>query len=151
VKAWQFSLEAALRWRAAQLRLAQGAAAAVARRVTAIEREIGIQYGALRTGGRELVPAGSAAFGTWDAYVDRTRRRIAFLQSELPRARNEAALLKQKVMEAHRSVRTLENLKESARAEWLRELERETDALADEAFSARLARARARIEGRTGA
>jgi flagellar export protein FliJ len=151
VKAWQFRLEAALRWRAAQLRVTQEAAAAAARRVMGLEREIGALYGALRRGGRELAPSGSAAFHAWDAYVDRARRRIAFLEGEVWKARAEAAAAKQKVMEAYRGVRALENLRESQRAEWVREFERELDTFADEAFSARLARARARIERRTGA
>ncbi len=151
MKAWRFRLESALRWRGTQLRLAQEAAAAAARRVTAIEREIGGLYAALRRGGRELVPSGSAAFHTWDAYVDRARRRIAFLEGELWKARGEVNAAKQKVMEAHRGVRALENLRESQHGEWVREFNREMDAFADEAFSARLARARARIEGRTGA
>jgi flagellar export protein FliJ len=151
MKAWRFRLEAALRWRGAQLRVAQEAAAAAARRVTAIERETGALYGALRQGGRELAPSGSAAFQTWDAYVDRARRRIAFLEAELWKARAQTAAAKQKVMEAHRSVQALENLRESQRAEWVLAFHREMDAFADEAFSAGLARARARIEGRTGA
>jgi len=151
VKAWQFRLEAALRWRGTQFRVAQESAAAAARRLTAIEEEIGALYGALRRGGSELVPSGSAAFHTWDAYVNRARRRIAFLEGELWKARGEVSAAKQKVVEAHRGVRTLENLRESQREEWVLAFNREIDAFADEAFSARLARARARIEGRTGA
>lgn len=151
MKAWRFRLEAALRWRGTQLRVAQESAAAAARRVTAIEREIGTLYGALRRGGRELAPSGSAAFHAWDAYVDRARRRIAFLEGELWKARGEVAAAKQKVMEAHRSVRVLENLRENQHGEWVLAFNREMDAFADEAFSAGLARARARIEGRTGA
>ena len=151
MKAWRFRLEAALRWRGTQLRVLQESAAAAARRVTAIERETGALYGALRRGGRELVPSGSAAFHTWDAYVDRARQRIAFLEGELWKARGEVAAAKQKVLEAHRSVRMLENLRESQHAEWVLAFNREMDAFADEAFSARLARTRGRIEGRTGA
>jgi hypothetical protein len=151
VKAWQFRLEAALRWRATQFRVAQEAAAAAARRVTAIEREIGALYAALRRGGRELAPSGSAAFQVWDAYVDRARRRIAFLESELWKARGEVAAAKQRVMEAHRGVRALENLRDSQHGAWVVAFNREMDAFADEAFSAGLVRARARIEGRTGA
>jgi flagellar export protein FliJ len=151
VKAWRFRLEAALRWRGTQLRMAQESAAAAARRVTAMEREIGALYGALRRGGRELAASGSAAFHTWDAWVDRARRRIAFLEGELWKARAETAAAKQKVLEAHRSVRVLEKLRESQHGEWEREFAREIDGFADEAFSAGLARARARIEGRAGA
>jgi flagellar export protein FliJ len=142
VKAWRFRLEPALRWRAAQLRLAQEAAAAAARRVTTIERETGALYAALRSGGRELAQAGSAAFHAWDAYTDRARRRIAFLESELWKARGAAAAAKQNVMEAHRGVRALENLRETQHAEWMREFHRGLDAFADEAFAARLARSR---------
>jgi flagellar export protein FliJ len=119
--------------------------------MTGVVRVIGALYGARRGGGRELAPSGSAAFHTWDAYVGRARRRIAFLEGELWKARAEAAAAKQKVMEAHRGVRALENLRESQHAEWVREFNREMDTFADEAFSARLARARARIERRTGA
>ncbi|HEY4087422.1 MAG TPA: flagellar FliJ family protein [Bryobacteraceae bacterium] len=151
MKAWQFRLEAALRWRATQLRVAQESAAAAARRVTAIEREIGALYGVLRRGGRELAPSGSAAFQTWDAYVNRARRRITFLEGEMWKARGEVTAAKQKVLEAHRSVRVLENLRDSQHGEWVAAFNREMDAFADEAFSAGLVRARARIEGRTGA
>ena len=151
MKAWRFQLETALRWRGAQVRVAQESAAAAQRRVTAVEREMGALYGALRRGGRDLAPSGTAAFHAWDAYVDRARRRIAFLEGELCTARAGLASAKQKVMETHRSVRVLENLRESQQGEWVLAFNREMDAFADEAFSAGLARARARIEGRTGA
>jgi hypothetical protein len=140
VKVLRFRLDPALRWRDTQLRLEQERVAQIAARMTAIQAEMVATHGELRAGSAALPAAGSAAFGSWAAYVDRCRRRILSLEEQSRLAKQALALQTQKVVVAHQKLRVIENLKHDARVEWTRELERETDVFAEEAFLARVSR-----------
>jgi hypothetical protein len=72
--------------------------------------------------------------------VDRSRRRIRALEEQLRQARKALTLQTQKMVEAHQKLRVLENLRRDEHAEWGKELDRETEAFAGEAFLARLQR-----------
>jgi len=141
VKAFEFRLEPALRWRSMQLRLEREAVARAAGQVAAIQSELNARHAELRAGGAELVAAGSVAFASWSAYVERCRRRIRTLNDQLPLARKALAAQMQKMVEAHQRLRVLENLRSDDHAGWERELSRETEAFAGEAYLAGMVRA----------
>ena len=140
VKAFRFRLDPALRWRATQLRLEQEAVSRAAAQIAAIQQELIAIHTELRAGSAQLAAAGSAAFASWAAYTDRSRRRIRALEDRLREARKTLTLQTRKAVEAHQKLRVLENLKRDGRAEWEKELGRETEAFAGEAFLARLQR-----------
>jgi len=140
VKAFCFRLDAAQRWRSTQFRLEQEGVSRAVALVAKLQTEIIATHTALRSGSAELASAGSAAFASWAAYVDRSRRRIRALEEQLRQARKALTLQTQKMVEAHQKLRVLENLRRDEHAEWGKELDRETEAFAGEAFLARLQR-----------
>jgi hypothetical protein len=142
MKAFRFRLDPALRWRDTQFRLEQEGTARAAGHLTATQAALIATHTELRAGSAELVTAGSAAFESWGSYVDRCRRKIRLQEEQLREARKALATQTQKMMEAHRKLRILENLRREDRAGWEKELGRETEALAGEAFLARMVRDR---------
>jgi hypothetical protein len=146
VKAFQFRLDPALRWRATQLRLEREGVAQAAGHLAALQTELDARRSELRTGSAELVPAGSAGlaatFASWAAYADRCRRRIRALEDESREARKALALRTQNMVDVHRKLRVLENLKRRDEAGWERKSGREMEAFAGEAYLARLVRER---------
>ena len=140
MKAFHFRLDPALRWRATQLRLEKESLSRTARQIAALQEELIAKHTELRSGSSELASAGSAAFESWAAYLDRCRRRIRTIGEQLGQARKALALQTQKMVDAHRNLRVLENLRRDEHAAWTKELDREMEALAGEAFLARLAR-----------
>jgi hypothetical protein len=160
VKAFQFRLDSVLRWRAAQLQLERESCSRAAGRLAAIQGELTARHSELRSGAAGLVTAGSGAFEPWAVYVLRWHRRTQNLQGQLQQARQALALHTKKTMDAHRKLRIIENLKRDEHARWTRELDRETEAFAGEAFLAGMVRnsratdrsgPHAKIEKRTGA
>jgi hypothetical protein len=163
MKAFHFRLDPALRWRDTQLRMEQEAAARIATRIAALQSELNAKHAELRSGSAELVNVGIAAFESWNAYVTRSKARIRTLNAQILEARKALVVQTQKIAEARRKLRVLENLKENAQTQWTKDFSRETEALAGETFLAGIARdearehrreasaARATIEKRTGA
>ncbi len=150
MKAFRFRLDAALRWRATQLRLTQESVMRASEKVAADQRELMGVHSSLRNESAGLALAGSAAFFAWDAYLDRCRRRIQTLEAELRRGRQALALETQKMVEAHQKLRVLENLKAEGLSDWAKQLGRETEEFAGEAFLARLS-GQARLAESAGA
>ncbi len=156
MKAFQFRLDPVLRWRDTQLRIEQEAAARIATRIATLQTELNARHAELRSGSAELVNAGTAAFESWNAYVTRAKQGIRTINAQIAEARKVLIIQTQKIAEARRKLRILENLKENAQTQWTRDLNRETEALAGEAFLAGIARqqrreasaARATIEKR---
>jgi hypothetical protein len=140
MKAFHFRLDPALRWRSTQLRIEREGVSRTAGQLSALQTELNAAHVGLRSGAADLVSAGSAAFASWAAYVDRCRRRIRVLEDQSREAKQSLSLQTRKMVEAHQKVRVLENLKRDAQAGWVRELSRETEALAGEAFLASLLR-----------
>ncbi len=151
MKAFHFRLEPAVRWRETQLRLERESVSRAAAKVAKIQNDIIATYTALRSGSSELMNAGTAAFHSWSSYVDRCNRNIAQLQEQLSHARKALVAATEQMVEAHQNLKVLENLKHDDHAKWERDLNRETEAFADEAFLARLQARQATIERRTGA
>jgi hypothetical protein len=152
MKAFSFRLDPALRWRSTQLRMEQETLSRISSHLATLQTELMNRHTQLRSGSAELATAGSAAFASWTAYVDRTCRQIRALEDQLRQGRKALVLQTRKMVEAHQKVRVLENLKQEEHAGWTRELDRETEAFAGEAFLARLQReSRATIDKRTGA
>jgi hypothetical protein len=163
MKAFHFRLDPALRWRDTQLRMEQEAAARLASRLAALQNELNARHAELRSGSADLVKAGAAAFESWNAYVTRSKLRIRTIHTQILEARKALIIQTQKIAEARRNLRVLENLKENAHTQWTKDLDRETEAFAGEAFLAGIARdqardqrreasaSRATIEKRTGA
>jgi hypothetical protein len=158
MKAFHFRLDAALRWRAARLRLEREAAAQASARVAALQRELIATYTGLRTESTRLASVGSPAFATWSAYLDRSRRQIRALEEQSLAARKALAAATKATVEAHRNLRVLEDMKRDQLMAWNQALNRETEAFASEAFLARLQRderktgrsaSRGTIEGQT--
>jgi len=140
MKAFRFRLEPALRWRSTLLRVEMENLARKAAHLAALQSELDGKHSELRAGAAELVAAGSAAFESWAAYVSRCRSRIRFLDDQLRQARKALALQTQKLAEAHRGVRVLEELRRDAHSAWTREVGREEEGFAGEAFLAKLSR-----------
>ena len=111
-----------------------------ASQLAALQAELNATHSELRSGAAELVSAGSAAFESWAAYVDRCRNRIRSLEDRSREARKALTLQTQQMVAAHQKVRVLENLKRDDHADWTRELNRETEAFAGEAFLGKLLR-----------
>ncbi len=140
MKAFHFRLDPALRWRATQLRLEREGVSRAAGRLSALQTELNTTHIELRSGAGDLISAGSVAFASWATYVERCRRRIRALEEQSREAKQNLSLQTRKMVEAHQKVLVLENLKSDAQAEWVRELSRETETLAGEAFLASLLR-----------
>ena len=138
MKAFQFRLDPALRWRCTQLELERQAVSRAAGHVAALRTELNAVHLELRSASADLASVGSSAFQSWAAYVDRRRRGIRGLEDQLRQASAALANETRKMGEAHRKVRVLQNLERDRRAEWSAELDRETEAFAAEAWLARL-------------
>lgn len=150
MKAFHFRLDSALRWRSTQLRIEQENLSRISGHLSALQTEIAAKHTQLRSGSAELATSGTAAFASWPAYVDRSRRQIRALEDQLRQGRQALALQTQKMVDAHRKVRILENLKHEEHAAWALGLNRETEAFAGEAFLARLQRDSRALQSRNG-
>jgi hypothetical protein len=150
MKAFHFRLDSALRWRCTQLRIEQENLSRISAHLCALQTEIAAKHTQLRSGSAELATSGTAAFASWPAYVDRGRRQIRTLEDQLRQGRQALVLQTQKMVDAHRKVRVLENLKHEEHAAWALTLNRETDAFAGEAFLARLQRDSRALQSRNG-
>ncbi len=140
MKAFQFRLETALRWRSAQLRLQRESVSSAAGTVNAIQRELDAARTEFGVATRELTKTSGNALDFWPAFSDRCRRRIQALSESRAKATRALAEETGKMIAAHQRVRILENLRRDQYADWTNELNRETDAFAAEAFLARFAR-----------
>ncbi len=147
MKAFRYRLDPALRWRATELRLEQEKVSVMSRRIAALQDELMAKHNELRSGSLELTNAGSAAFDSWGAYVDRCRRRMQWIKEQLRQSKTALAEKTKDMVEAHRRLRILENMQQDERTRWEAELGRETEALAAEAFLAGLQRNRHRHAG----
>jgi chromosome segregation ATPase len=140
MKAFHCRLDPALRWRTTQLRLEEENVSRTSAQLAAIQRELMATHTALRSGSTQLAAAGAVAFHSWNAYLERCRRRIRALEAQSQELRRELAVRTKTMVEAHQKVRVLENLKRDEKTLWSQALARETEAFAAEAFLARLQR-----------
>lgn len=140
MKAFRFRLDPALRWRTTQLHLERERVLQATAHLAAIQKDLIDTHDGLRKASSDLVSVGSAAFASWSAYMERSRRRILSLEEQLRQAMKALALQTQKMVDAHQRLRVLENLKRDDHTEWTTELSREIEAFAGEAHLARLSR-----------
>ena len=140
MKAFHFRLESALRWRATQNDLEKSRVAAAAKRVHDIRAAIEARRNSLKDGALQLVPVASgAALELWSAYTGKTQREIGELQKAAKKAEEALAIQTKTMLEANRKLRLVENLKNTARAEWQEEFNHELEAFAAETFLGRQA------------
>ena len=140
MKAFQFRLESALRWRATQNDLEKSRVAAAAKRVHDLQGAIEARRNSLKEGALQLVPVASGeALGLWSAYTGKTQREIGELQKAAKKAEEALAIQTRVMLETNRKLRLVENLKDTARAEWQADFSRELEAFAGETFLARQA------------
>jgi flagellar export protein FliJ len=133
MKAFSFRLEQVKRWRETELSLQESRVAAAAAQVAEIRRAIEARR-------RELDAArvtGNADGADLRAYADfrqRTEARIRDLEGQAVVAQRTLATEMNRLVEANRKVKLIENLKQRAQSAWTREFDRELSAFADEAF-----------------
>jgi flagellar export protein FliJ len=135
LKAFTFRLDQALRWRETQLRVRQSRVAAAAGHAGGIQAMIDSWRAEAALGAQQIArsPTGTA-LASYAGFIDKSRLRIRGLETKLADARRALAAEMGHLLEAHRNLRLLENLKRTEESRWHREFDRELAAFADEAF-----------------
>jgi flagellar export protein FliJ len=152
MKAFHFRLEQALRWRTAQADLEQANTSRAAARVSALQKEIESCRDELAQSARETAAGGEgSALESWAVYSRRLRTKIGALEKQLHEAESQLGERLRILVEANRKVKLLGNLKQTGRAHWTAELDRQLDEFAGEAFLAAYNRGRLQSGKRTGA
>lgn len=141
MKAFQFRLEQARRWRSAQLVIQEGkvsvAAAAVARLQAGIENLTqAIQASAAVI--REY-PLGEV-FGAHADFCRQAGRQIRDLQQQHSEARRILTAEMNQLIQARRRLRLIEDLKDGDRTRWEKACEKETADFVDESYLGKLER-----------
>jgi capsule polysaccharide export protein KpsE/RkpR len=150
MKAFQFRLDQALRWRATQADLARAKVAAVAGQLSGLQGQMESLRIQLSGGARDVVRGTDGlSLETWAAYLKKARREMTLIEKQIREAERSLGEQLRLLVEANRKVRLLENLKQSERNHWNAELDRELDKSSGEAFLIRYNResSRARSSG----
>ncbi len=140
MKTFHFPLESALAWRKTRLEAEEAAFA----RLVAERERISAEARENRDSGaraeREITHSPAAtALDLWalDGYRRAVATRARALEEGLRAAGTRLAAQRQRVEQARRELRLLENLKARRRAEWQREAEREIENFAADSYLAR--------------
>jgi flagellar export protein FliJ len=140
MKAFRFSLERVLDWRRRQAELEENKL----RDLLAESRRIESAQLALADSRREAqacvrggAPPKPHELWALSAYLERSAREEAALAQRRGAHEKLVAAQRQRVVESHRQCRLLEKLKETRRAEWQRDFDRELEAFAGEAYLSR--------------
>jgi hypothetical protein len=150
MKAFQFRLDQALRWRATQADLAKAKVAAAAGQLSGLQCQLELRRTQLSGDARDLTTtAAGLSLEAWPAYLKKVRREMTLIEKEIREAERKLGEQLSLLVEANRKVRLLENLKQSERTHWTAELDRELDKFSGEAFLVRYNResSRARSSG----
>ena len=151
MKAFQFRLDQALRWRATQADIEKAKVAAAAGRVSTLQTELEKRRNCLTAGAKDLIRTGVAGpeLEGWAAYSKRARRDMVQIEKHLTEAERALGEQLRALVEANRRVRLIENLKHAEQARWTAELDREMEAFSGEAVLVRYNREsrRARSSG----
>jgi hypothetical protein len=149
MKAFQFRLEQALRWRATQLHLEKSRTAAAAKLLADIRTARESLRTSLNDSTGQLGPASDgAAHSLLNAWTGRTNRQIADLEKLAKKAEMDLARQTQVMLETNRGHRLVDNLKQHAQTQWNADFARELEAFAGETFLGRLqSEKRARSSG----
>lgn len=154
MKAFTFRLEQALRWRETQVRVQKSRVAAATGHSSGIQTLLDSQRAEAAGSAAQIVhsPTGMA-LASYAGFMDRSRVRIAGLETKLAAAQRAVAVEMGSLLDANRKLRLLENLKRTEQDRWRTEFDRELATFTDEAFLARqrskgtIERRRARSSG----
>ena len=139
MKAFTFRLEQALRWRQTQVNLQKSRVAGAAGRLAEIAAILETRRSELANAATRIVDAPTgAALASYAGFKEKSRARIADLETKALAAQRTVTLEMNLLTEANRRSRLLENLKQTGQDRWRREFDREIAAFADEAFLCRL-------------
>jgi flagellar export protein FliJ len=150
MKAFQFRLDQALRWRATQADLAKAKVAAAVGNLSKLQGDLESLRTRLNGDARDVMTGTPGlSLETWAAYSKRARREMTLIEKQIGEAERTLGEQLRALAEANRKVRLLENLKQSERTHWNAELDRELDKFSGEAFLVRYNResSRARSSG----
>ena len=150
MKAFAFRLEQVLRWREMQLGLQRGRAAVATGKVVRLQSLLDSLKGEAASGADQIRrdPTG-IALASYSRHIETSRPKIQEATQQLAAAQRALAGETDRLLEANRKLRLLEDLREAGHREWRSEHERELAAFADEAFLGRVLRGT--IGKRTGA
>ena len=139
MKAFQFRLEQALRWREAQLNVQQARVSAAAARRDSIRRQLEKLNNEAKSAAIELIenPV-TGAFEAFAAYAERSRNEIGQLESGALDAERALAGETARLMEAHLKREVLDRFKSREKGRWQADFNCEIEAFAAESFLARL-------------
>jgi flagellar export protein FliJ len=151
VKAFTFGLEQALRWRETQVRVQKSRVAAAAGHADGIRTMLDSRRAEAASGAAQIIhsPTGMA-LASYAGFMDRSRVRISDLETKTMAAQRTVAVETERLLDANRKLRLLENLKRAAQDRWQRDFDRELATFTDEAFLARQ-HSKGTIGKRTGA
>ncbi len=151
MKAFSFRLEQVLRWRATQVSLQKARVAGAAGQVSQLQTLLDLRQAELAAGSAEEIqdPTG-AALESYGGFIERSRVRIQKAAEQLVTAQRALGVETDRLIEANRKLRLLEDLKQTGQEHWLKDHDRELAAFADEAFLGRI-HLKAQSGKRTGA
>jgi hypothetical protein len=140
MKAFQFRLDQALRWRHTQAELEKARVSLAAQRVRQIQGEIRQREEELTRGAAQLATGNltGSSLAAWAALTDRSHRQIKEMKGRAAEAEEALTAHLQTMVEANRRLQLLENLRQSARSQWECDLSRELEAFAGESYLFRL-------------
>jgi len=139
MKAFTFRLEQARRWRETQVDLMKLRAAAAAGRLAGIEAELEAERSGLSTAAARILdgPTGGA-LESYARFIEKSRAHIRDLEAQSLAAKRTLTLEMNRLIEANRRLKLIENLKHAGRERWRKEFNGELADFADEAFLSRL-------------
>lgn len=145
MKAFQFPLEKVLQFRQKQWESATAALADIQRRHHLADLERQKAADGLRIASERLLSCSTLVAADVHVYAmtkDSGERSLEELDRRLAELETQLTTQRQCCLEAKRNFELLERLRQSRRAVWLKELDREEEALGTEAFLARRAQRR---------
>jgi hypothetical protein len=146
-----YRLEQALRWRETQVVIRKSALAAAARQVSSTEALLSSRKSEAATAAEEIVSQPTAAaLAAYPAFSAKSRDSIRQLDHQRLNEQRTLAAETERLLEANRNLRLLENLRSKDLYRWQKEFDRELALFADEAFLSGL-QSKRQSQKRTGA
>jgi flagellar export protein FliJ len=133
MRSFSFRLEQVLRWRETQVTLQESRVAAASAKLAEIRSLIEAGRADL-AGARIDGSADGSALQAYAGFRQRTEARIRELDGQAVAAQRALAIEMDRLVDANRKMKLIDNLKQRARTAWTSEFERELSAFADEAF-----------------
>jgi flagellar export protein FliJ len=139
MKAFTFRLEQVLRWREMQVGLQQARAAEAAGHASQLRSSVDAQKAEAVAGAAQIArEATGVALASYARFVEASRARIQEAEARAAKAQRALALERDRLVEANRRLRLLEDLRKAGLGRWRKEHDRELTAFADEAFLGRI-------------